>query len=186
MKLARVFVQEYPGRQVGDIHDVIDPDNHPGSILSGTIKEVEVADDFDKDIMTAVIDGDDVTFEEDQDKVAAKAQADKVAQIQVKYDEMNTDVLTEMATVFGTPKPESATAYYETWKLMVQKPELFSGEGLVADKAAGGYDVGDALDSDLKVTTWAQARIDEAEAYGVSRAKRIKQFADEKAAIVAG
>ena len=55
MKIARVFIQEYPGRQVGDIHDVFSPENHPGVILSGIIAEVEVADDFDKSIMSATI-----------------------------------------------------------------------------------------------------------------------------------
>lgn len=186
MKLARVFVQEYPGRQIGDIHDVIDSENHPGSILSGTIKEVEVAEDFDPETMIAVVDGESVTFQEDAAKVAAKAAAAKQAQIAVKYAEMDKAIFDEMEAVFGTRRSDSANAQYETLKLMKEKPELFSGEGLLADVETNTYALGSALDTDLKVQTFATERIAAIEAYGVFRAKRIKQFADEKAAILAG
>lgn len=73
MKIARVFVQEYSGRTIGDIHDVFSSENHPGVVLSGTLKEVEVADDFDKDVMNAVIAEDgSVTFEISEAKQEAK------------------------------------------------------------------------------------------------------------------
>ena len=213
MKIARVFIEEYSGRQVGDIHDVIDSENHPGSVREGILKEVPVADEFDPDIVAATIhpecwikegaptvyedpedetythqteDAPYVKFTEDADKIAAKAQADKDAQIAVKYNEMNADVMAEMTSVFGTTRPDSATAYHETWKLMAAKPELFSGEGLVAEKDTATYSKGDTLETDLKVQTYANERIAEVETYGVNRIKRIKQFADEKAAILAG
>ena len=73
MKIARVFVSEYPGKQVGDIHDVFSPEQHPGSLLSGIIKEVEVADDFDAEIMEATVVEGEVTFAVSSAKQAAKA-----------------------------------------------------------------------------------------------------------------
>ena len=187
MKIARVFVQEYPGRQIGDIHDVFSPENHPGAILSGTLKEVEVADDFDKEIMSATIEENgDVTFAEDAAKVAAKALKTKEALVAAAYDEMNTEVFEQMETVFGTRRSDSATAYYETWKLMSAKPELFSSQGLKATMAAGGLNPGDALDTNQKVQAYADNLIENAEGYGVWRATRIQEFLEERAAILAG
>lgn len=73
MKICRVFVTEYPGRIVGDIFDVIDPNNHPGPLLSGTIKEVSVEDDFDHEIVTATVSEDlSVSFASDPTKITAK------------------------------------------------------------------------------------------------------------------
>lgn len=75
MKIARVFVQEYPGRQVGDIHDLFDVNDHPGVVLSGTLKEVEVDDNFDPSVVRSVIAEDGtITFEADEDKAAEKLQ----------------------------------------------------------------------------------------------------------------
>lgn len=188
MKICRVFVSEYPGRTIGQILDVFDPTNgHPGSILAGTIKEVEVANDFDMEIMDGVVDeNQDVTFEENAGKVAAKAAKAKEALITIAYNEMTVDVLAEMEEVFGTKLPESATAHHETWKLMISNPALFAAEGLLADKAMPGFAEGAALDTEQKCIDYATLRIAEVQTYGVNRAKRIKQFRDERAAILAG
>lgn len=184
MKIARVFIAEYPGRAIGDIHDVFSPENHPGSILSGTLKECEVADDFDMSIMRGVIAEDgSVTFEEDPAKVAAKVLADKTAQITERYNDMNADVFAQMAAVFGTTRADSATAYHETWLLMKAKPALFWESGLKAHVAHGSFAVGDALDTIQKVEDYADACLAAVEAYAVTRMERIKQFQDEKAAI---
>lgn len=185
MKLARVFISEYPGRQVGDIFDIIDSDNHPGSILSGIIAEVEIPEGMDESTMKAVI-GEDgaISFEVDTEKVAAKAAAEKAALVTAAYNQMNTDVYAQMASVFGTTKSDSATAFEGTFKLMAQKPELFVNEGLVADKAVGAFLVGDALNTTELVAEYAAARIAEVEAYAVYRMNRIKQFHAERELIL--
>ena len=187
MKIARVFIKEYPGRQIGDIHDVFSPENHPGSILSGLLAEVEVADNFDASIMQAEVAEDGaVTFAESPTKVAARAAAIKAKDIVDRYNDMNADVYAEMQQVFGTTKSDSATAYFETWKLMAAKPVLFYQQGLKADKEIGSFQAGDALDTMQKVEDYANARIAEAETYSVNRMARIEQFRVEKAAIEAG
>lgn len=190
MKIARVFVSQYPGKQVGDIYDVFASENHPGSILGGTLAEVEVADDFDKDVVDAVIAEDkSVTFEINDDKVAAKAAAaaaaQKVTEITERYNDMNADVYAAMTALFGTSKSDSAQAYHETWKLMKEKPLLFHESGLKAHKAIGSFAAGAALDTIQKVEDYADACLAAVEAYGVWRMERIKQFQDEKAAIEA-
>jgi hypothetical protein len=186
MKIARVFVQEYPGRQIGEIHDVFSPENHPGSILSGIIKEVEVADDFDKEVMEATVESDgSVSFASSPAKVAAKAAKAKAGLIAAKYVEMDTEIFDEMETVFGTRRADSATAAHQTLILMKSNPELFSEEGLLADMPVTGFAVGAALDTDEKVLDYATKRIEQINAYGVFRVKRIKQFREEKAAIEA-
>lgn len=186
MKIARVFVQEYPGRQIGDINDVFSPENHPGAILSGTLKECEVADDFDPSIMKGVVAEDgSVTFEQDAAKVAAKATAQKAKDITDRYNEMNADIFAEMEQVFGTQRSDSATAYHETWQLMKAKPILFWEQGLKAHVAHGTFQVGDALDTIQKCEDYAETALAAVEAYAVFRMNRIKQFAEEKAAILA-
>ena len=208
MKIARVFIAEYSGKQVGDIHDVFDPASHPGSLLSGTLLEVEVDDEFDKEIQSAAIyntkwskEGEDdvyvdpedeewsassgvfVVFSEDPDKVAAKVVKDKTAEITERYNDMNADVYGEMATVFGTQNPESATAWHQTWGLMKTQPSLYFNLGWKVHVAHGTFSVGDALDTIQKVEDYADAAIAAVSEYSVSRMTRIKQFYDEKAAI---
>lgn len=83
MKICRVFVTEYPGRIVGDIFDLIDPNSHPGSLLSGTIKEVPVEDDFDHEVNTATVAEDQsVSFAIDPTKVTAKLNRARHAKLQ--------------------------------------------------------------------------------------------------------
>lgn len=182
MKIARVFIAAYPGRQVGDLFDVFDADQHPGELLSGVIKEVSVEDDFDPSLMIAVVAEDgSVSFDVSAEKAAAKAVAEKISAITALYDRLQVDVLRRMVETFGTTKPESAQAYYETWKLMVEKPELF--RGLKADVMTDLFKEGDALDSREKVSTYARQRIALAEAYSVYRMERIEQFREEKASL---
>lgn len=187
MKIARVFIQEYPGRQVGDIHDVFSPENHPGSVLSGIIQECEVADDFDSSIMKGVIAEDgSITFEQDAAKVAAKVMAQKEKDITDRYNDMNAEVFAEMAEVFGTNQADSATAFHQTWELMKAKPALFYQQGLKVTVAHGSFQVGDALDTMQKIEDYADAALAAVEQYAVWRMNRIKQFHEERAAILAG
>jgi hypothetical protein len=182
MKIARVFVSEYPGRQVGDILDVFDPANRPGAVLSGVLREVEVDDDFDAFIMRASVDPDgSVSFEPDPAKVAA----DKSRRIEQAYKQMDADIAAEMLQVFGTTRADSATAFYETWKLMRDKPELFYNRGLKVLVPHGDFSAGDALNSYQKCTDYAEAAISAAESFSVNRMIRIKQFNQEKDAILA-
>jgi len=129
---------------------------------------------------------------ENAEMVTAALTEDATQAITEKYMEMDADVYAQMEVVFGTKKSDSATAFYETWKQMSAKPELFSPEDLTAEKeiiAADGQTVlfaeGDALDTDTKITTYANRLLEIADLYSVFRMKRIKQFRDEKAAILA-
>lgn len=133
---------------------------------------------LDSECVVADMVDDVITLSLDPSKVAAKGGRIKAELIQVKYDEMNADVYAQMLQVMGTNKPDSATAFYETWKLMTAKPELFSPEGLLDD-------AGNPLDTNQKVVEYAAAKIAGAEAYSVYRMTRIKQFKAEKAAILA-
>ena len=55
MKIARVLVKPYNGWPVGKIHDVFPVDEHPGTVLEGTLVEVEVSDDFDASKVNAIV-----------------------------------------------------------------------------------------------------------------------------------
>lgn len=122
---------------------------------------------------------------EDAALLAAKALRTKQSLVSEAYGRMDAAVYGEMALVFGTTKSDSATAFHETWKLMAASPSLFATEGLLAEKEVGAFHVGDALDTEQKVVDYANARIYEANTYSVYRMKRIKQFRDERAQILA-
>lgn len=182
MKIARVAITE----EFGPIGRIIDVQAEPVGVRAGAIAEVEVADDFDAAIMTGVIAEDgSITFVVDLAKNAAKIVAAKTAEIGVKYVEMDTAIFNQMEVVFGTRRADSAAATEGTLDLMKNKPELFAAEELTADIPVTGFASGAALDTEAKVVDYATKRIAQIEAYGVFRAKRIKQFRDEKAAILA-
>jgi hypothetical protein len=67
---------------------------------------------------------------------------------------------------------------------MKDKPDLFSGEGLLVDIPVDGFALGAALNTNTKVTNYATKRLEAIEAYAVFRLNRIKQFRVEKATIL--
>lgn len=148
--------------------------------------QVQVPQNLDPDCVIAQFNGQEIELVEDATLLAQKAQRVKQAQIAERYNAMNADVYAQMMLVFGTNKSDSATAFFETWKLMSASPAMFVSEGLKADKEVGIFNPGDALDTEQKVQEYAVARINEANAYSVYRMKRIEQFRAERSAIEAG
>jgi len=133
-------------------------------------------------------DNDDFIFilQEDATKVAEKVVSDKTDLVLLAYVQMETEVLAEMNIVFGTAKTDSASAYKMTWTEMLAAPSDYSSIGLTARLAVGTFSIGDALDTDQKITDYATANITEAKAYGVWRMQRIQQFKNERETIVNG
>lgn len=69
---------------------------------------------------------------------------------------------------------------------MKAKPALFYQQGLKVTVAHGSFQVGDALDTMQKIEDYADAALAAIETYAVWRMNRIKQFHEERAAILAG
>lgn len=148
---------------------------------------LEVPEDADLSIMSAVADeGGCLKLEVDPKKVEEKANAEKAALVQKAYDKMNKEVLDMMAVVFGTNKPESATAYKETWDFMSQHPADWADKGLKASFKVAGLQVGDALDTEEKVKDYADAKLVEIKDYGIWRMQRIEEFKQERDTIISG
>ncbi len=107
------------------------------------------------------------------------------------YNQMNSEVYAQMASVFRTTKPDSATVFYETWKDMVANPSNYHTLGLKVDHQLMNpdntelFDEGAALDTPAKVTAFASRKIEQALAYGVWRMQRIQQFKTEREQILA-
>lgn len=115
-----------------------------------------------------------VTDTEDVDKGAAEL---------ALYNTMVADVYTEMASVFGTKDPNSANAYYETYKLMIAAPANYAGQGLTVSVPSATFAAGDTLETDVRVTNYATERQTVIEAYSVWRMNRIETFKVDKAAL---
>jgi hypothetical protein len=117
-------------------------------------------------------------------KQAAATAKDKEKQIEAAYRQMNVDVYAEMAQVFGTTNPESATAYEATWKMMAETPAEYASLGLTSRFDVAGLAVGDALDTEQKVLDYANAKIADVQSYGKNRMQRIEQFRSERETIL--
>jgi hypothetical protein len=106
-----------------------------------------------------------------QNVIAAQIPIDKQALVDEKYNLLNTEVYAQMASVFGTTNPESATANHNTWATMVQYPTAFVGSlGFTTPE---------------EVLLFAQPKLNASIAYSIYRLQRIEQFRQERTAILA-
>lgn len=189
MKKALVVIEAFLGRVVGQIHQIGEAsliDSLSGNYYSTHMVKVEVPAELealpDGALKAAQVEGQWVI----QIDPVKSVQLDKASRIQARYDLLQTEVYAEMTKVFLTTKSDSATANLETWKRMVAKPEIFSGEGIICKYTdLVGFQLGDALNTNTKVTDYAEQLLERADVYAVWREKRIQQFSAEKAAIEA-
>lgn len=84
MKIARVVLQPFNDKQPGEIFDVIPS---PVGVMADFLREVEVEDDFDKDVMDATIEDGVVTFSINQFKVDARVQMEIDKQVALEKTE---------------------------------------------------------------------------------------------------
>lgn len=106
-------------------------------------------------------------------------QRNKDELIQIAYDSMNKDVYEQMASVFGTTNPDSASANEKTWSLMQSNPSLFANQGLKDDN-------GVVMSTEQQVLDYASAKMTAVLNYGIWRLQRIQQFRDARDAIING
>ena len=122
-------------------------------------------------------------------KNAALGVSTKKANISAAYQTMSDEVDEKMYEVFRTLKPEYASAEYETWQDMVNRPIAYASLGLKTDHQINNADgselfsPGSALDTAQKITDYAARKIVLAQEYGTYRVQRIQQFKNAKAAI---
>lgn len=109
----------------------------------------------------------------------------KNKRINEKRDILKSETLSEMKTVYNTDSPDNAIANYLTWLSMASNPARFASQGIVAKAQAGGLMIGDALDSNKKVSDYAEALLSDAIDYAVWRELKIQTFSSDKAAIEA-
>ena len=110
----------------------------------------------------------------------------KEPQIEALYQVMVSDVYAQMYATFGTNDPNSANAYKQTWDLMVAEPSLWVSAGLTASFDRGGLSVGEALDTEQKVLSYASACVSSAVQYGIWRMQRIEQFRVDRQNLILG
>lgn len=121
----------------------------------------------------------------DPTKEAVIIMSAKTAQIQVAYQQMDSDIYAQMAVVFGTSRADSATAYIQTWALMQTNPTLFV-PGYLVIVGAGSYVAGQFLTHSSDIQAYATAAIAIANNFAVYRMNRILQYIQTRAAILAG
>jgi hypothetical protein len=182
--IVRKYDLEIMGSYEAEVADSTSNDRS-STLAEPNCAHIELAEGLEADCVSASLSGEEIVLSADSAKSALKVLKGKEAQVAAAYNSMNADVLAQMLTVFGTSKPESATAFKETWDMMAASPADWATAGLTASFAVAGFQVGDALDSSQKIQDYANAKIAEVKAYGISRMQRIEQFKTEKATILA-
>lgn len=102
-------------------------------------------------------------------------------QLTNEYNNMSFDVYSQMSQVFKTTKSDSASAFYETWKQMVEFPAMFLAINMISDIAFDSVEIGNILDTEAKIIGYANSKLNAAMDYAVYRVQRIQQFQLEKA-----
>ena len=106
------------------------------------------------------------------DGALVEQKADKLKQeaISEAYNRMDKDVFDACEVTYGTRRADSATAFYLTWRQMIDNPNAFAA----------------MFGSEQAVIDFATPKLAAAESYAVFRLGRIAQFEAERAAILAG
>lgn len=169
----------------------LDPDCVKAESHQETVTVVDVPESLDEqgNTVPAVTHDEQITvytLVEDAGKVAEKELKTKEALVTASYNKMNEDIYEDMYNVYGTKNSDSAVAWQETFKNMKSSPALFSVLGLKAEKAVGSFSVGDALDDDAKIVSYAGAMLGSVTQYAIRRLQRIAQFKEERNAILNG
>lgn len=118
-----------------------------------------------------------------QDIANDDAVYDKDVLKSTEFSSLQADLYEQLNVAFGTSDPNTATADYNTYKVMSASPALFSSEGLLAEIATTTYAIGDALDSDPKIKGYADEMLTKIDTYAVYRMNRKKQYKDAIIAI---
>lgn len=182
-----VYSQDANGKVRGQINQIIEEADLAKSknplYLDGTLEALDLPDTIDRQYLVINDDNGVLSVGENQtfkDQLAFNAQLE-----QLKYD-MNAELYTLMYTVAGTNDFNSATLFERTWAKMVASPSDYSSLGLTARFDRGtDISIGDALDTDAKVLSYAQACIAVAGAAEVTRMQRIEQYKADVAALYA-
>ena len=116
---------------------------------------------------------------------AAKDAAQVVSDVGVEYSTMKDGMYTDLNTQLATKVNETATRRYLTAKIMKDDPTFFSASGTTAEIATTTYAVGDALDTDAKVTAYADEVIAAAKQFSLDANLKANTFRVNKAAIEA-
>ena len=106
-------------------------------------------------------------------------------QIETLYNTMNDEVYAAMAVIFQTSKSDSATATYETWKLIKETPLAFTEIGLVCTYSdIVGIQLNNPLNTIELLTAFVDEMLLRAFNYGVWRTQRLQQFRNDRNTIL--
>jgi len=113
---------------------------------------------------------------DDGTKLQAEQQALLLNESIEKYKLLNDQIIEDAVLTSGTTNQISALMDLITYNRMKEQPALFDQEGLVAKKDIGSFNKGDALDTALKITQYAEAMLAETDAFMIRRLKKITNY----------
>lgn len=112
-----------------------------------------------------------------------KSQRNKKAQIAAAYKVMSDNIAAEVYNVFETSNEASANAFSQSWRIKSERPADYVGQGLIATQALGGFNPGDALDTEQKIKDYYDAKVEQLIAFDKFRDAEILTYLAAKAAI---
>lgn len=122
-------------------------------------------------------------------KSQALAKKSKEEDIANAYQTMSDEVDAKLYEVFRTKKADYATAEWNTWNDMLNRPAAYASAGMKVDHQINNADgvelfsPGSALDTADKVLAYATRKIQLAQEYGVFRVQKLQEFRNQKATI---
>lgn len=192
MKLV-IYAQDYNGKVAGTIFEVLrekeDIDSYENPLyLDGTLEMLDIPESVDSKYLDIV---ETESGFEVVENTLLKNQDLMNKELAKLKEEMDRELYDLMYQVSGTSDFNSATIFEKTWTKMVNNPSNYSGLGLTArfdrgdDGLGNPLSKGDALDSNDKVQSYAQACLDEVEAAEAVRMQRIEQYKQDVATVIA-
>jgi hydrogenase maturation factor len=192
MKVA-IYNQDYNGKLAGAIFDLLENKEEINKFYTPLLDEgvVEVIDiPEDVSIEYLKIENQEGNWVAVEDVARKQTRQLKNQAAKLKAD-MNKELYDLMYDVAGTRDYNSAKEYEKTWNNMIADPSRFVNAGLTArfdrgeDIDGNPVLVGDLLDTEEKITSYAQECLDLVAAGEITRLQRIEQYKQDIAALYA-
>ena len=97
-----------------------------------------------------------------------------------KYSSMMNEIYDDLENIFQTRKDSTSTRRYLSAMAMKDDPAFFAGKGMTAEFSVGSFAEGDDLDTETKISNYANSILDEAKQFVVDANLKIKQFRIDK------
>lgn len=123
------------------------------------------------------------TWQEVKDELSILDAAESVkATVAAAFKSMSENIAAQVYVVFGTIDEASANAFAHSWRIKSERAADYSASGYVALEAIAGFNPGDALDTEAKVQSYYDEKVNQLIVFDKFRDAEILAYLTAKAA----